>query len=331
MSIGDRLRRLREDLGLTQGEIAARAGVSRQLVGALESDRQLPRVDVAIALAEALGAEVTNVFTPARQPIDVVTGAPAPEGSLLRVGMVGDRSVVTGMRAGDEGWDVADAVVEDGELHAMAPIRPGVVVAGCEPGLEVLERLLRERGVAAMAVGCSSAAALDALIDRRTHAAVVHGGPMGLPDSPEAVDRFRLCGWRVGLAGPPGADAGWFDAALRGRTPVAQREAGAAAQAALERVLPGPVEGPRVRNHVEAARLAVNAGIAAVSIEPAALAVGASFHPLETHETELWVGAGWLGLPAVEAALTELTGERFQRRLRGVGGYDLAGSGSRAA
>jgi transcriptional regulator with XRE-family HTH domain len=331
VTIGDRLRRLREDLGLTQAEVAARAGVSRQLIGALETDRQLPRIDVAMAMAAALGAPVSDLFTPDRQPVDVLTGTMAGEGALLRVGVVGERTVVTGMRSGDDGWDVADAVIEDGELHPLVPIRPGFVVAGCEPGLEVLERLLRERGVAAMAVGCSTAAALGALSDGRAHAAVVHAGPMGLPDSPEEVARFTLCRWRVGLAGPPDAGADWFAAALEGRAPIAQREAGAAVQAALERVLAKPVGGRLIAGHLEGARLAVDAGIAAVSIEPAALAVGASFHALETHQTQLWVAAGWLGLPAVEAALVELNGERFQRRLHGVGGYDLEGSGSRAA
>jgi transcriptional regulator with XRE-family HTH domain len=331
MTIGERLRRLREDRGWTQAELATRGGVSRQLIGALEIDRHLPRVDVALALAAALGVDVVDVFTASPPPVDVVSGEGAPDGALLRFGVVGDRTVVSGARTGDTGWDVADAVIDHGELHPLLPVREGVVIAGCEPGLEVLERLLRERGIAAMAVTGSSAAALGALASGRAHGAVVHNGPTELPDPPAATARFRLCSWQVGLAGPPDADAAWFVAALADGAPIARREAGAAVQSALERAVGGAVAGPLVGNHLEAARLALSAGIAAVSIEPAALAVGASFHPLEIHEAQLWIAEEWLHLAAVEAALTEMTGERFRRRLQGIGGYELEGSGARAA
>lgn len=330
MTVGDRLRRLREQQGQTQTELAERAGISRQLVGALETDRQLPRVDVALAVAAALGIDVRDLFGPESPALDVVTGLVPPDDTLFRVGLVGDRTVVDAVRAGDAGWDVADAVVEDGALHAMVTIRPGVVVAGCEPGLEVLERLLRERGVAALSVACSSAAAINALAGGRTHAAVVHADPTDLPEAPSAVARFHMCRWRVGLAGPAEADRAWFATALGARAPIVQREPGAAVQAVLERTI-GMVQGPTVGTHLEAARLAVHTGTAAVTIEPAALSVGASFHPLETHAAQLWVGEEWLGLSAVETALAEMVGERFQQRLRGVGGYDLDGSGVRAA
>lgn len=329
MSIGNRLRRLREHRRLTQTDLAERAGVSRQLVGALETDRQLPRVDVALAMAGALDVGIQDLFGPEPAAVDVVTGA-APADGLLRVGLVGARTVVAGVRAGETGWDVADAVVDGGALHSMVPIRPGVVIAGCEPGLEVLERLLRERGVAALSVACSSASARDALADGRAHGAVVHADPTHLPEIPDAVAPFRLCRWQVGLAGPADADPAWFSGALEGRAPIVQREPGAAVQAAMERAV-GTVPGPRVGTHLEAARLAAQSGVAAVTIEPAALAVGASFHPLETHEAQLWLAESWLGSSPVEAALTEMTGERFQRRLRGVGGYDLQDSGVRAA
>jgi hypothetical protein len=69
----------------------------------------------------------------------------------------------------------------------------------------------------------------------------------------------------------------------------------------------------------------------AVTIEPAALAVGAVFHPLEVHTAELWVADEWLGDPAVQGALDLISGKRFQYRLRAIGGYDLAGCGTRVA
>ncbi len=325
------LRRLREAAGFTQAELAARAGVSRQLVSAVEAGRHLPRVDAALALAEALGTDVAALFGTGTGAVDVATGTPPPDGALVRVGRVGDRTVTAPVGAGGDGWDVADAYVEDGRVVTMGPVPSGPVLAGCEPGLAVLEGLLRQRGRGAVAVAVSSAAALDALRAERVHAAVVHG-PAPSPPDDLAVVRFRLARWRVGLAGPPGAGGAWWRDALAGRTAVVQREEGAGVQRAFRRALTpgvGTVPGPRVRTHLDAARRAVTSGMTAVTIEPAALAMGAPFHPLETHRAELWVRDGYLADPAVAEALDGLTDRRFRRRLEAVGGYDLSGLGER--
>jgi molybdate-binding protein len=75
----------------------------------------------------------------------------------------------------------------------------------------------------------------------------------------------------------------------------------------------------------------VTTGTPAVTIEPAARAVGAEFHPLETHDAELWVAVEWSRDRVVGEALDLLSGRRFQRRLAAIGGYDLAGCGTRVA
>ena len=325
----NQVRQLRQQYGWTQAELAKRAGVSRQLVGAVEAGRNLPRVDAALALANALGVDTATLFQPHQPAEDVLTGGPPTDGSLLRACLVGERMVTAAARAEMAGWDVADAEIENGRLHPFAPLRPGVALAGCEPGLELLERWLREAGMGALAVSCSSTAALVAMAAGRLHGAVVHAPERNLPAPPDGlpVTRFGMCRWRVGLAAPTEARPGWPDAALAGRTRVIQREPGAGVQAAFARAAGQDVEGPLVGGHLEAARLALASGLPAVTIEPAALAVGAAFHPLETHAAELWVGNQWLGEPAVAAALNELAGQRFQRRMAAVGGYDLAGCG----
>lgn len=91
------------------------------------------------------------------------------------------------------------------------------------------------------------------------------------------------------------------------------------------------VPGPVVGSHLEAARLALITGHTAVTIEPAACAVGARFHPLELHRTELWLAGQWVGDRIVESGLDLLMSGRFQRQLRHVGGYHLDGFGDRAA
>lgn len=327
----DKLKALRERKGLSQVELAKRAGVSRQMVGALEAGRHLPRVDAALALAATLGAKVDDLFGPSLAPVDVISGRQPEEGAVVRIGQVGLRIVCSQARVETSGWDIADGVVEQGEVSRLSSLAPGVVMVGCEPGLEVLERNLREGGRGAMAVGCSNSVAVEALEAGRAHVAVVHATSAAMPLPSITSDRFRLCSWRIGLAAPADAGSDWAREALGGSTPVVQRESGAGVQQAFEKAAGKKVPGPISSGHIEAVRLALAIGAVAVTIEPAALALGAEFHPLDTHQAEIWVPRKYAGEPDLEAFLGEVCGERFNRRLRSVGGYDLAGIGTRAA
>jgi DNA-binding XRE family transcriptional regulator len=321
-----RLRTVRKLAGFTQAELAVRSGVSRQLIGAVENGRHLPRVDAALAIASALDIPVSELFGDPLPVTDVISGSAAARGVLLRTGMVGDQ-VFSAELAGS-GWDVADGVVENGEFRSFGPAKPGLVVAGCEPGLGLLERMLRERGTSAMSIATSTRTAIEALAAGRVHAGVVHGPKADEIEIPDGLDvtRYQLVSWQVGLAAPADAGSEWWLPALAGERPVVQRESGAGVQRAfVDRA--GSVPGPIVGSHVEAANYASLAGIPAVTIEPAARAAGAAFHPIETHEAQLWVERSWFGSTVVAEAMDILLGQRFRRKLEAVGGYDLSSMG----
>src|SRR5580693_3135592 len=61
-SIGNRLVRARTARALTQTELARRAGISRQALGAIESGAYHPGVAIALRLARELGASVESLF-----------------------------------------------------------------------------------------------------------------------------------------------------------------------------------------------------------------------------------------------------------------------------
>lgn len=72
------LRAARLAAGLSQAELAARAGISRQAVSAVETGRMSPTIEVALRLARALGRPVDSLFRLAEDtPLvpDVVVGA----------------------------------------------------------------------------------------------------------------------------------------------------------------------------------------------------------------------------------------------------------------
>jgi DNA-binding XRE family transcriptional regulator len=332
---GDRILAARQALGLTQTELAARAGVSRQLVGSVEAGRHLPRVDAAAGLARALGLAVEDLLSPAPSTSQPVLGAALPVGTPVRVGRVGDRLVHAELPSpSSDGWAVADGVVRPDGVELLDGARPGVVVVGCDPALGLAARLVAPAGGHVVAVVASTRAAVAALAAGRAHAVVVHGRRDALPEPPVAVARARLGGWRVGLAAPAdGTDL--LDEALAGRGTVVQRAAGAGTQAAYESALAldgsAAPAGPVAEGHLEAAWLAARLRSAAVTIEPAAIAAGLAFRALEEHVTELWTAIDQQDVPDVRRLRESLVSPALVRRLEAVGGYDLTELGSRVS
>ncbi len=333
-----RLRRARERAGLTQGELADRASVSRPLVGAVEAGRHSPAVDAALRIAAALDVSVEELFgeTPAGAVSSV--GGALPSGTPVRVGRVGERLVAAPLSAlvsGQTGWAAADGVVRD-EGVAMLPGADdsALVVMGCDPVLGTMETLLDRRGSRRMvAVQGSSGAAVEALAAGRVHAALVHGPGDALPEPPVPAHRVHLARWRVGVAVDHVRGGASLDAILAGEVPLVQREPSASSQQALVRAaqaMGAPAVPPEAiaDGHLDAARRAAIAGCAAVTFEPAARAHGLRFLPLETHEVELWIDERWVNHPSARALGDLLASAAFRERARLMGGYDLDGAGA---
>src|ERR1700740_2897549 len=93
---GTRLRLARQARGFSQQQLASMAGVPRQAVSAVESGHSDPSLRVALALAQALGLSVEELFGPGEPatPVTAVSVAPL-RGRTDRVTLapVGDRFV----------------------------------------------------------------------------------------------------------------------------------------------------------------------------------------------------------------------------------------------
>ncbi len=332
------LRDARERLGLTQAELAERAGVSRQLVGGVEAGRHTPAVDAALRLARALGLSVEELFGPSDPPALAVLGEPLAEGRPVMAGRVGDRLVaapLASLALGDAAWAAPDGVVEGGAVRLLPGSQAtGLVVVGCDPVLGICDALLNRGGTRRMlAVPGSSGAAAAAMAAGRAHAALVHGPRGSLPAPPVPVRRLHLARWRVGIGLGDGGRSASLEGVLAGAVPLVQREESAASQQALLRsaaaagVTPPPA-GATAGGHIEAARRAAVAGGAGVTFEPAAHRHGLDFLPLEVHDVEIWIDARWLDHPGARALGDLLASAEFTGRVELVGGYDLRDCGA---
>ena len=332
------IRHLRERRGWSQQDLADRAGVSRQLVGAMESGRHSPSVSAALAVAGVLGVTVESLFAvPAEAAVPVFAAPPTASGPAVAA-RVGDRVVTVPMHRGGadvERWGFPDATATSAGVTWLPGARSdGLVVAGCDPVLgtlaELVERTAHHRIVAAHG---STGASLDALAGGRVHGVLVHGTADELPEPPVPVRRWHLARWQVGLASGRPAGPPSIEEIVMRRLSVVQRDVGAGTQRALRRALTkvgadDSVPGPVGQGHVDVARrLAQTRAPAGVTMETAALAFGLAFSPLEVHVVELWLDRRWVDLAAAQALVTTLGQPALTRHTDLLGGYDMSEAG----
>ena len=334
---GAALRERRLECGLSQTELAARAGVSRQLVAAVEAGRNTPAVDAALRLARALATSVEELFVAPAPRVVPALGGRLHDRAAVRLGRVGDQLVAAELAdhgIAGAGWAKPDAVSQRSGLRLFPGASPaGTVIAGCDPAFGVAERMLEGLGPRSLlAISAPTDSALRALKRGRVHAAVVHGLTNALPAPPVPVRRWHVARWRVGLAVARGVPGRSLEAVLSAEVPIVQRERAAASQQAFERAWLAtgahtPSAGSIATGHIEAARLAATLGGAGVTNEAAARTFGLAFLPFEDHIVELWAADRWHDHPGMSAVAELLNTTAFTDRVGHFGGYDLAHCG----
>jgi transcriptional regulator with XRE-family HTH domain len=332
---GAALRAARVAAGLSQAQLAERAGVSRQLVSAVEAGRHLPRVDAALGLATALGSTTEALFGAgdaayAAESLGLATG------SLARAARVGRRLVCVPLPdhgiAGAE-WASADAIVRAGTVELLPRARTdGLIVAGCEPALGLLRSMAADGQHRLLVRHESTGSALTALARDEVHGVVVHGprAAVARRHSPVPVRRWHFVGWQVGLAGVGAVPE--IEEICDRRVPVVQRDSGASSQQALHRaarrVGASGVSGPMGDSHLDAARRAAHGDMLGLTMEAAAHAFSLSFRPLEHHVVELWLATRWADTPDAGALIELLNDSALTRRLSMLPGYDVHDCGT---
>ena len=193
------LKTLRTQKGLSQGELAVRAGITRQAVSSIESNLYLPTTGVALHLASALACRVEELFN-LRTAEDIIEGkliGHLPQSDVkaspirVKVSTVGSKTVVrpiTGLGEMLSFTVPADGyVVESHGETSGATVRvklsrdrqaidQTISVAGCDPAIFLAGEHMRRRKDQTSLVGWTmgSMAALRALQQGEVHVAGLH-------------------------------------------------------------------------------------------------------------------------------------------------------------
>lgn len=199
VQFSNHLKSVRTKQGFSQGELAKRAGITRQAVSSIESNLYLPTTAVALRLASVLACRIEDLFSLA--PVEDII-----EGTLIgrfpqieiqtqpirvKVSTVGKRTIVrpvTGL-----GEQLSFAVPADGYVtdtpHRLSgttirvklsrdreAIQQEISVAGCDPAIFLAGEHLRRHKDQTTVVGwpMGSMAALQALQRGEVHVAGMH-------------------------------------------------------------------------------------------------------------------------------------------------------------
>ncbi len=359
--IGDRLSRARMARGLTQSELARRAGISRQALSALEAGTYQPGVTVALSLGRELGASVETLFGEAEDACRHIAASwtegdprarPLPS-THVALGRVAGKVVALTQPAARLTLAPAGGVIEGAArrraevatFRSQDEINATLLVAGCDPAVAILaDWLARRRSpVAAVALPCSSKTALAALLEGRVHAAGVHlrdpkSGEYNLAPVRRALGERRtvlvnFAQWELGLATVPGnpLGIGGFVDFGRRNLRIVNRELGSGSRAALDEALAAvgirsdTIAGyeRELSGHLEvASAIAGGQADVGVTIRVAAKAYGLRFVPLREERYDLVILEREMDSAPVKAMLEALNSRRFAREVSQLCAYD---------
>ena len=303
LNLQNNLKQTRGKSGLTQGELARHAGISRQAYSSLESGNANPSTAVALRLAQALGERVESLFYlpgPSSDMADAELIGDSPAGPLpsgvvqrARLFRVGQRLLarpLTGPDNAHHAMVAAEGLIMSKEETGQVTVRPfdqeevdspTLSMLGCDPAVGLLEAGLRLRGVALVAGEEGSRQALLSLARGEAYVAGCHllDDATGTYNTswvrqlvPFPCTLVTFASWQQGLIiafGNPKQIQGVPDLANPGIRLV-NRQAGSGSRALLDRALSGagvPAEMVDGYGREESGHLAVAAAVASGSAD----------------------------------------------------------------
>ena len=370
MAVRNNLSHFRKKQGISAKQLAELAGVQRQTIYAMEAGTYVPNTLIALRLAQVLQTKVEDLFslsegTPAISSTQEVELLPVGErlqpGQPLQLCRVQKRVVGVPAMPMPAYLPAADAVLlkpsQSGRKLARALIQPLVVdqeygrrllIAGCDPGISVLGRHLKQASIDLVIASCSSLKALQLLKGKQIHIAGSHlrdeaTGESNLPAvrklfAVRSVSVVNFASWEEGIVVAQGNPKGITrDGDLaRQDLRLVNRENGAGSRLLLDSTLrrlgfsTSNVKGydQIASGHIPAA-WHVYAGLAdyCIATRAAARVFGLGFVPLISERFDLVIPKQHEALAVTQILLETLNHAAFHRELEMLGGYDTSQTG----
>ena len=348
---------IRERLGLSQAELARRAGLSRQVVNMVERGRIVPSVLTAMSLAEGLECSVADLFNKpkADKPLEVTLSASVhSQQGPVRLSVVGDRWIAIPVATSEtSGFGEADGQLlsrqgNSGTVKALQPeaqLRNNLLVAGCDPALGIVRDLWRRSSMEGNVrwQNLSSTAAVKALAAGEAHIAGVH-----FPDEESERRGLALLGMQVAMVRFARWEQGWMlrrgnplgfrsvEDLVSNRVRLLNRVEGSGSRLLLDGLLKKgglspalvPLYSSVAASHFDCAG-AIREGRAdvAMGLRAVAESYDLDFLPIQEVSFNLIIPQTLLDFAPVTKLLNLLQSRSFRRQLDGLPGYITAETG----
>jgi molybdate-binding protein/DNA-binding XRE family transcriptional regulator len=342
-TISTSVRRIREERGWSQQELADRAGLSRTGVSAIEAGRLIPSTAAALTLAAAFGCRVEDLFALAGQ--ETASWAwPPPSASLpcrYWRALVGSKQLIYPLEASPLGTVPHDGVWREGQFrdHPFAePVRT-LVVACCDPAVGLLAgEFARQTPFRMLVLQRGSRAALDLLAAGLVHVAGLHLGDAAAANGNQRVasavlgrnyQLLRITDWEEGLALAPGLSGQGVDSLVKSDLRWIGREPGSGARQVLDQLSEGKISPEHLARDHRGVVQAIRSGFAqaGISVRLVCEEEGVDFLSLQQEAYDLCIPETSLGDPRIQALLAVVKSATYRRMLGELPGYSCSATG----
>lgn len=333
------LAQLRSLRGWSQAALAARSGVSRAEISAIETARLVPSVAVALRLAAALDEPVETVFgTASDRPPPAWAWPPAvTDDGRCWTALVNGRPLLYPAEPTAAGTLPHDGWFDGHRVHPRATGAPErtLVVAGCDPLVAfLLQEMAVRHGIRILPLLRSSGHALELMRQGLVHVAGLHYADAAGVTVNDAVVRatggspcrlLHQVRWEAGIAVVARRRERTPAALLRANVRWVNREEGSAARRAFDTLLASRRR-PAGYAHVVGDHRAVAATVssgwaeAGVCVRPAAAEARLSFIPLHEEAYELCIDESQLDDPRITALVATLQSHSYRQLIADVPG-----------
>lgn len=342
---GNRVREFRMSSGLTQAELAERAGISRTAVTAIEGERLVPSVATAISLAEVLGTAVETLFGSCRTSNQPASWAwdPAIPNQPFWQAEVGRRKWLYPAATVPMLTPLPDGIFSEFQQPDPASVllsRQTLVIACCDPAAGLLaSQFAQLTGQRLLILHRSSRQALELLKEGKIHLAGLHYSTREEPERNAQIVRetlgagfqlLRVASWQEGIVTTTSTRFISVGDVLKSKLKWVGREPGSGARRCLDQLL-GERPSPRclARNHRAVAE-AVQSGWAdaGVCVQLTGAEAGLTFLPVQEEAYDLCCPNELLDEPKVQSLLKVVRSVEYRRLLGNLPGYNTVETGN---
>ena len=346
MQNNNRVRDQRVARGWSQAELAENTGMSRTTISAIEGCRMVPSVSSALALAEAFGVSVEDLFASVpTSPAAVWAATPVNSSSPYWHAEVAGRLVRYPARTTPMLTPFADgnASVSARDGISISAANETLVLACCDPAVGLLASLYAQAsGMRLLVLSRSSSESLELLRQGLVHMAGLHLATADQPDRNSEVVRerlgsgyriLRLANWEEGIVVSPALKLRSIRTAIRSKLSWVGREPGSGARQCLDRLLNERVTPQRIARHHLGVVEAIQSGWAdaGVCVRLPSAEAGLDFVPVQQEYYDVCFAEGFSSDRRAQTFVNVVRSSTYRRMLGGLPGYSSVDTGGLCA